>query len=212
MLKYTVVCPCSCLSGFRSCQCYATPTLTATCSTAPPPPSTRWRSSSRAAVSNWYQMWPDGKLCDQICSFVTRYYPDNTSCDQILLLPLDVTRLYQSGAGGDVWLLGKAFSAVDILLGIILNRLALLGYQVKRNSLTNFYNEWDWVEADAIQSGLIYSPANHKVVAFKTHQKCDTIKEECSWSNFAFEGRIGREIDLQRVFRKSVESLFLISL
>ena len=27
------------------------------------------------------------------------------------------------------WLLGKAFSAVDILLGIVLNRLALLGYQ-----------------------------------------------------------------------------------
>ena len=31
---------------------------------------------------------------------------------------------------GDGWLLGKAFSSVDILLGVILNRLALLGYQV----------------------------------------------------------------------------------
>ena len=42
-----------------------------------------------------------------------------------------MTKLYQVGAGGNGWLLGKAFSAVDILLGIILNRLALLGYQVE---------------------------------------------------------------------------------
>jgi glutathione S-transferase len=30
---------------------------------------------------------------------------------------------------GTGWLLGKNFSAVDICLGVVLNRLALLGYQ-----------------------------------------------------------------------------------
>ena len=75
-------------------------------------------------VSLWFQVLPMLRDADSYRDLL-----DRTAAT--------LDKMEEQLKSGDGWLLGKAFSAVDILLGVILNRLALLGYQVQDSSPLN---------------------------------------------------------------------------